>query len=195
MPEEGPIDTRERILAAARDLAAKQGFGGFSLEKVAELAGVSRLTIYYQFGSKAELLEALFDRFAARGGLDRLPEAFKQADPLAGLDRFIEIFCGFWESDRIGIRRMHGWTQIQSESGSGVRDRDARRRKGLSVLVKRIREQYGVPARKTEAEIIDLLHALTSFETYDDLARGARGQDDVARILARTARLVLGVSE
>jgi AcrR family transcriptional regulator len=160
---------------------------------VAELAGVSRLTIYYQFGSKAELLEALFDRFAARGGLDRLPEAFRQADPLAGLDRFIEIFCGFWESDRIGIRRVHGWTQIHPESGSGVRDRDAGRRKGLSVLVKRIRERYGVPARKTEAEIVDLLHALTSFETYDDLARGARGEGDVARILTRTARQVLGI--
>jgi hypothetical protein len=38
-----------------------------------------------------------------------------------------------------------------------------------------------------------LLHALTSFETYDDLARGARGESDVARILTRTARQVLGI--
>src|SRR5262249_35010278 len=54
--------TRARILAAARELlVASAGFSGFSVEAVARQAGVARMTVYYQFGSKPGLLEALYD--------------------------------------------------------------------------------------------------------------------------------------
>jgi hypothetical protein len=48
-------ETRTRILDAARDLAVDEGFSGSTVEKVAEHAGVSRMTVYYQFGAKADL--------------------------------------------------------------------------------------------------------------------------------------------
>ena len=61
-------ETRARILAAARELlAASDGLTGFSIEAVARQADVARMTVYYQFGSKPGLLEALFDDLAARG--------------------------------------------------------------------------------------------------------------------------------
>ena len=64
--------TRTRILAAARELlAAAGGIAGFTVEAVARHADVSRMTVYYQFGSKAGLLEALFDQLATTG---RLPQ-------------------------------------------------------------------------------------------------------------------------
>jgi len=52
--------TRARILAAARELLmARDGFNGFSIDAVAREADVARMTVYYQFGSKIGLLEAL----------------------------------------------------------------------------------------------------------------------------------------
>ena len=49
--------TRDSILRAARDEVVAGA--GVSLARVAEKAGVSRITVYNQFGSKAGLLQAI----------------------------------------------------------------------------------------------------------------------------------------
>src|ERR671934_724490 len=78
--------TRARVIAAARELLmASGGFAGFTIDAVARQAGVARMTVYYQFGSKAGLLEALFDDLASRGGVAQLRAAFSRPDPLPAL--------------------------------------------------------------------------------------------------------------
>ncbi len=188
-------ETRTRILDAARELAVAEGFSGFTVEKVAERAGVSRMTVYYQFGTKGDLLEALFDHLAARGRIDRLGEAFRQPDPLDALARFIEVFCGFWASDPVGIRRLRSWAALESEYAETGYGRDAWQREGLEVLVGRIRQEYGVPAEEAVVDVVDVLHALLSPESYEKLARGGRGEAEIAALLNRTARSVLGVGD
>ena len=89
--------TRARILAAARDvLAAEADVASFTVDTVAEQAGVARMTIYYQFESKRGLLEALFDALATRGLVGPLRDAFARPDPIEALDAFVIAFCGFW---------------------------------------------------------------------------------------------------
>lgn len=73
---------RERILAAARDLLLSKDFSEFSMEAVAQKAGLSRLTLYYQFTSKTGLLEALYDDIARRGEMGELAQAFRLGDAL-----------------------------------------------------------------------------------------------------------------
>src|SRR5438093_8445964 len=108
--------TRTRVIAAARELlTASGGFTGFTIDAVAQPAGVARMTVYYQFGSKAGLLEALFDDLAARGGMDQLPAAFSRADPLDALAEFIAIFCRFWASERPLIRRLQGLAALDPD--------------------------------------------------------------------------------
>ncbi len=183
--------TRTRILDAARELCVEQGFSRFTMDGVAERAGVSRLTVYYQFGSKADLLEALLDHVAGRGRIDRLPEAFREADPLVGLSRFIEVFCGFWASDPVAIQRIRGWAMIEPEL-EAVLARDAWQWKGLDVLVRRIAKQHGKPTPEEVPGLVDVLHALLSPESYEKLAAGKRGPDEVARLLDGAARRLLG---
>lgn len=187
--------TRTRILEAARELAVGEGFSGFTVERVAELAGVSRMTVYYQFGSKADLLEALFDHLAARGRLDLLPEAFRNPDPVAGLARFIEIFCGFWASDPIGIRRLQSWALVEPELEPGGIKRDAWRREGLEVLVSRIRKARGTPSEEALPGVVDILNALLSADAYVRLMRGGRSQSEIVALLQRTALAVLGFED
>ena len=100
--------TRERIVAAAAAiLGAADGIRKFSLDAVAKKAGVTRLTVYNQFGSRRALMEAVFDERAARGGLYRIVEAMQDPDPQAALRLIIGIFCDFWNSDPGTMRLLH----------------------------------------------------------------------------------------
>src|SRR3954453_6584059 len=58
--------TRDRIIEAARALlTTSDGITSFSIEAVARQANVARMTVYYQFGSRVGLLEAICDTMAA----------------------------------------------------------------------------------------------------------------------------------
>jgi len=54
-----PGDARGRILDAARTLFTERGSAGVTMAEVAEAAGVSRGTVFNQFGSKHALVEAI----------------------------------------------------------------------------------------------------------------------------------------
>lgn len=51
---------RDRILAAAEEVIAEQGYGGTSLRRIAVRAGVPVTLISYHFGTKLELYRAIF---------------------------------------------------------------------------------------------------------------------------------------
>jgi len=52
-------DTKAQILAIARDLFARQGYRGTSIADIARELGTTPAALYYHYGSKAELLDAL----------------------------------------------------------------------------------------------------------------------------------------
>src|SRR2546426_10317214 len=76
--------TRARIVAAARRLLLARRPTEFSLEGVARRARVTRMTGYHRFGSRRELLEALFDELAAEGGMSHLRNAFRSGERRVG---------------------------------------------------------------------------------------------------------------
>ncbi len=49
------LQKRERILLAAKQLFLQQGYDGSSMHKIAEMAGVTKLTVYNHFQDKATL--------------------------------------------------------------------------------------------------------------------------------------------
>ncbi len=51
--------TRERILAIALELFSAQGYAGTSVADIAGRLGTTKAALYYHFGSKAEILDAL----------------------------------------------------------------------------------------------------------------------------------------
>jgi len=165
--------TRERIVvAAAAILATAEGISGFSLQAVADKVGVTRLTVYNQFGSRRTLLEAVFDDMAVRGGLHRIPGVMAGSDPQAGLLRVIAIFCDFWSFGCDALGPLHAAGASDPEFGASVRERNERRRRLLSVLVRRMAEGRKLRP-KALGDLIDVLFALTSFQFFSQLtARG-----------------------
>ena len=75
--ERNAARSREAILDAAERLFAQQGYGATSLSQVGKMAGVSRATPGYFYGSKPELYRAVLDRCfgevsrAVQAGRDR----------------------------------------------------------------------------------------------------------------------------
>ncbi|HEV8610258.1 MAG TPA: TetR/AcrR family transcriptional regulator [Thermoanaerobaculia bacterium] len=180
--------TRARIVAAARRLLlSPRGFAESSIDAVAREAGVARMTVYHRFGSKRGLLQGIFDDLAARGGMSELRDVFRNPDPLAALSEFISVFTGFWTSGRVVIRRLHGQGVIDPALGEALREREERRREGLRVIVKRISEKEGRPRAAAFDDAVDTLFTLTSFETFDSLARGKRRPPDVTALVHRLA--------
>jgi len=56
------IETKDRILDAAEQLFADQGFAATSLRRITAEAGVNLAAVNYHFGSKDALLRAVFER-------------------------------------------------------------------------------------------------------------------------------------
>ena len=57
------LDTVHRILDAAEVLFAERGFTETSLRTITSTAGVNLAAVNYHFGSKKELIQAVFERF------------------------------------------------------------------------------------------------------------------------------------
>lgn len=178
-------ETRRKVLAAARALLTEPaGYASFTVDAVAKRADVARATVYYRFGSKAGLLEALFDDLAAAGRMDRLAAAFTQPDPDEALRVFVSCFAEFWASDRLVLRRVRALATLDPDVGPAIAARDQRRRDGARVLLARRAAAAGrvQPAADLET-LVDVVHTLTSFETFDTLAGHDRDPRDVAPLI------------
>ncbi|NDU74474.1 TetR family transcriptional regulator [Actinomadura sp. DSM 109109] len=68
--------TRGKVIEAARDLFAAQGYGATSLQEVADRAGVAVQTVYFVFGNKRTLFKEVVDTSIAG-----------DAEPVATLER------------------------------------------------------------------------------------------------------------
>jgi len=184
--------TRARILKAARAVLAARGGPEFSIDAVARRARVTRPTVYQRFGSRPKLLEALFDEMAREGGMWNLADAFRRPDPDEALSEFVATFGRFWTVHRRIVRRLSALGGLDTGLDRTLRARQEWRRPGLATIVARMRERYGKPAADAQDETIDLLFTLTSFESFDMLAGAKRTPAQVAPLVLRAARAILG---
>jgi AcrR family transcriptional regulator len=179
---------RDRVIeAATRSLREDASIASFALDTVAKLAGVTRLTVYNQFGSRRALLEAVFDDIASRGGLAGIADAMAMPDPHLALERLIEIFCAFWNKDP-AVGRLHDAMATDPEFAQALIERHERRRRALSVLVERMAGKTS--PRRARQDAVDMMFALTSYAMFAMLSRG-RSAAEVCRLVKSACRGVL----
>lgn len=177
--------TRARIIEAARALLSDSGASSFSIDAVAAQADVARMTVYYQFKSKGKLLEALLDDFASRANMRGLRKAFQEPETHRSLNILVEVFCHLWESQRALVRRLNAFAVLDPDVERALSERGGWRREALTELIGRLE---GV----TKAdEIVDLLHVLTSFESYDALASAGRPAGGIVAMLQSAASAIV----
>jgi AcrR family transcriptional regulator len=112
---------RQRILTAARAVFNERGLE-VGLDEIARYAGVGVGTVYRRFGTKEELIEALFvDR------IDSVTAAAEQAlgssDPWSGLVWFMEQMTAMMAGD-LGLRQMMTFATYGKDRAAYARQRN-----------------------------------------------------------------------
>lgn len=96
--------TRARILAAAVKVAAEHGVSGASVDEIATVAAVAKGSLYYNFGSKDAIFEALLrDGFDAAGAA--IGAATEGLEPQAALSAAALAILRFLR-DNIDLTRV-----------------------------------------------------------------------------------------
>lgn len=164
----GAAQTRDRILDAAGELVSTGAAP--SVGAIARRAGVSRITVYNQFGSRAGLIAQL------RPKPDR-PEAAAGSEPRDELRKMLYQACTGWAAHPALYR------YLPSAPGDDA---------GIRRLAERLAESDQLRAGCSIKEAEDVIGALTSFAVFDRLHHdGRRPATAVAEILLRLAQGIL----
>jgi AcrR family transcriptional regulator len=183
--------TRERILAAVRDLLAERGFHESTVEQVAERAGVSRATLYQHFRSRVELVDAVCDTFAVNPALVELRQTVELPDPAVALAETLVEAVRFWASEDAVLAELYGVVAIDPAARDLVARQRADRRGEMQRLVGTLRAAGALRAGMSEQRALGLLMVLTSYETFRELRLDGRGEDAIVAELQNTAAALL----
>ncbi|MCD8347842.1 MAG: TetR/AcrR family transcriptional regulator [Lachnospiraceae bacterium] len=95
------MDNRSRLLQCANELFYEKGYDAVGVQEIVARAGLTKPTLYYYFGSKKGLLEALVsERFECLRGMYRGLSERENLRIEEALNWLADIFCGFFEQDR-----------------------------------------------------------------------------------------------
>ena len=183
---------RDRILAAAAAVLNLDDVGAFPLDAVARRAGVTRMTVYNHFGSKAALLSETFDLLLERDAFSGMPDVFAQRDLGEAMDAYVGMLGRFYTDNRPLMTKMAGAVRLDSDLEAAIRPKNQRRRGGLEKLL----AQFGTPKQISVAtsELVNTLDVLMNFNTFDALAGPARTPMAVVPHVRRMVRAMLGIA-
>jgi len=74
-------ERRDKLIEAATEAFASDGYSNTSIEQLCSMAGISARNFYEEFGSKEELLHALYDDINVRA-IEAAASSLAKADPL-----------------------------------------------------------------------------------------------------------------
>lgn len=123
--------TREALIAAARQLFSERGYDDVGTEEIVRAAGVTRGALYHQFGDKASLLEAVYERIEAESTerVARIVLGSELHSPMAAMRAGVEAFldeCAKPELRQIALHDAPAvlgwerWREIGAANGLGL---------------------------------------------------------------------------
>ena len=177
-------NARERLVRAALDLFAEQGYDATTVNQIAERAGgLTKTTFFRHFSGKREVLFAAGQEVHSRLMADAIAAAPDSATPLeavaSGLDAVTATFTG----DR---RELSARLRAVIAGNSELRERAMSKRAALAEAMTDALRKRGVPdpAASLAAELgarafyhaFDQWADLANQQTFTDLARRALGE-------------------
>lgn len=184
-PRTEAADTRDRILAAAREEFSERGYEKTSVRGIAKAAGVDSALVHHYFGTKEQVFEvAISVAFAPAANA---PDAVAEG-PLDGVgERLTRFIFGVWENPAtrkplLAVVR----SAVNNEAAAAVF-----RRLVVAQVLGRVAAQLDVPDAELRAELAAAQLVGTAMLRYvikvEPLASA-----DPEQIIARIAPVVQG---
>ena len=110
-----PTNTKEKILNAAQQLFAENGFAGTSMGNIAKLAKINHSLIFHHFGNKAQLWVAVKQHITAQA--NRKSVTLPETD--LPFDQFLkELFtrCLKFYKNNPDLVRMMNWQRMEANA-------------------------------------------------------------------------------
>jgi TetR/AcrR family transcriptional repressor of nem operon len=184
-------DTASQILDVAERLVQVRGFNGFSYADVAAELGVSKPSLHYHFPGKAELGQALIERYARRfvEALDAIDQDVSGAP--AKLDAYADIYANVLSDRRMCLCGMlaaeyNTLPEPMREAIIGFFDHSEA---WLTAVLEQGREEGSVSLTGSSGEA-----AQTIVSSLEGALLIARPYGDVARFRAAAARLMASLA-
>jgi AcrR family transcriptional regulator len=179
---ESAEQTRRRILDALAERLREAPAETVSVDRIAQMAGVARSTVYLIFGSRAGLFDALAEDLFERSGRARLVESVTQPDARESLRAGLRSGTEMLAADRDVLRALHSMAELDEKAVA----------RSMTWLARRLARQKALRPGMTQKDAAHVLWLLTGFDAFDMLYTG-RGLsvDKVADLLIETAERTL----
>jgi AcrR family transcriptional regulator len=176
---EAALDTRRRILAAAREELLTAGYHATTVTSLARRAGVSPQTIYNAVGSKAAVLKAVYDVMLAG---DDAPIPMNERTEIArvraqrSMSATMRAYAAMARMIAERVGPLIGVVLAEGAGGDAeLRDFldtiERERHVGNTGVVTHIAERFGLPNGLTRRRAIDHVWTVTAPEIADRLIR------------------------
>jgi AcrR family transcriptional regulator len=172
--EAGVERTRGAIVQAGRECLIADGYHRLGLEAVADRAGVTRVTIYRQFGSRLGLLEAIAEDLAVRSEI--VPAMRRVAaieDAASAFRALVRELCRFWASDPDLLRRLVSLDAVDPDARNLVRRREDWTYRQVAAVVARLAAEDRVLDPFDAPTATAIVSAITGFQSCDEMASRA----------------------
>jgi AcrR family transcriptional regulator len=176
------------ILAAARDLLSRDQPDFPGMEAIAAAAGVTRMTIYNHFTSRAALIDAVLSDVVGRAEMDRLVDRGAALPARDALVAAIDTTARFWNAERPLLKRLFLPSPEEPAVTATLRRREGWRYQQFHIILGRL---LPAPAREGLTATTGAVVALTSFPTYEQIITYAADAATARTTMLRAALTAL----
>jgi AcrR family transcriptional regulator len=188
-------ETREKIMAAVRELLAEGTFHEATVDQVAERAGIARATLYQHFRSRLDLVDAICDTFDANPALLAIRHVVEDADGEAALADTLAQVVAFWASEDAILSQLYGVVAIDPAAHDLVDRQRADRRGEMRRLIRNLSASGSLKPGLNERTALALVMVLTSYESFSELRQAGLSRREITSNLQQSARALLLAAE
>lgn len=160
--------TRQRIIDSARKLFAHDGYAATPIRVIAEQAGVAEQTVYAIFGTKRNILTAVWDTMDADAGVEELVQQLGEA--AGNPERQIELTVAFdlrlFERAADIMQAAHRAASADPELADALVEGHQRGRRGRERFVQAWVESGRLRSELSLNEALDIFVGMCSYGMY-----------------------------
>lgn len=161
------VQTRTRILDAAKELFQSEGIESVTIEKIAQTATVSVPTVYALFKSKRGILRAIIDDALSLNQFDALVEKAAQTESLQEL--FVisaKIARQMYDAERVQMEEFWRTSVLTPEFKELQKENEQRRYERQRETLESVATQASLAKGMSLSRARDILWALTGRDMY-----------------------------